>query len=283
MEQALETACIMGSKMIVRTLVEWDSGNIWKSNKEKPESNIYQAIKGHHPDIVKMLLYKECNFTTDTFPLEDIVRSNRILTLMVDYMPQSLLNEALIVACSLGHRIPESCVRILLDKSADAKYHDPKTHLTPLLTATITPSETLVRILLEYGADPNVTDDENNSPLYLACDIQSHSVASQLISNKNDANEGCKYKRVSADLNPSNLPPEKCPLWISCLHGYLDLVALLAENKANLNLRNERVSLLEASHKAGQHEVVRLLLEYGADPANLSSIDHENCMPVWIC
>ena len=273
LEQALETACIMGSKMIVRTLIEWDNGSIWKSNKEKPEKNIYQAIKGHHPDIVKMLLDKGCYSTTDTFPLEDIVRSNRILTLMVDYMPQSLLNQALIVACSSGHRIPESCVRILLNKSADTKYHDPKTQLTPLLAATITPSETLVRILLEYGADPNVTDEKNNSPLYLACDIQSHSIASQLIYNKDDENEGCKYKRVSTDLNPSNLPPEKYPLWISCLQGYLDLVALLAENKANLNLRNERESLLEASHKAGQHEVVRLLLEYGADPANLSSID----------
>ena len=123
--------------------------------------------------------------------------------------------------------------------------------------------------------NPNVMDEKNNSPLYLACDIQSHSIASQLIYNKNDENEGYKYKRVSADINPPNLPPEKCPLWISCLHGYIDLVELLAENKANLNLRNENESLLEASHKAGQHEVVRLLLEYGADPANLSSIDRK--------
>ena len=162
-----------------------------------------------------------------------------------------------------------------MDKSADTKYQDPQSKLTPLLAATTTPSETLVRILLEYGADPNVTDDQNNSPLYLACDIESHSIASQLIYNRSNENEDCKYKCVSAELDPSYLPPEKRPLWISCLHGYLDLVALLAENKADLNLRNENESLLEASHKAGQHEVVRLLLEYGADPANLSSIDRK--------
>ena len=273
LEQALETAIIMGSKTIVRKLIEWDNGNIWKSINDKSENHIDQAIKGHHPDIVKILLDQGCKFTTGTCPLEDIVRSNSILTLMVKHMPQSLLNEALLVACSSGHRIPESCVQILLDMSADVKYKDPQSKLTPLLAATITPSETLVRVLLEYGADPNVTDDQNNSPLYLACDIQSHSIASQLISNKSDENEGCKYKRVSAYLNPSNLPPEKCSLWISCVRGYLDLVALLAENKAYLNLRNENESILEASHKAGQHEVVRLLLEYGADPANLPSID----------
>ena len=36
LEQALETACIMGSKMIVRTLVEWpwDNGSIWKCNRK---------------------------------------------------------------------------------------------------------------------------------------------------------------------------------------------------------------------------------------------------------
>ena len=275
LELALETAIIMGSMTSVRTLIEWDHGNIWKSIKDNPQRHIHHAVKGHHPDIVKMLLDQGCNFSTDTYPLEDIVRSNSILTLMVEDMPQSSLNEALLVACSSGHRIPESCVRILLDKSADTKYQDPQTQLTPLLAATTTPSETLVRILLDYGADPNVTDDKNNIPLYLACEIESHSIASQLIYNRSNENEDCKYKRVSAELDPSYLPPEKRPLWISCLHGYLDLVALLAENKADLNLRNEDESLLEASHKAGQHEVVRLLLEYGADPANLSSIDQK--------
>ena len=277
LEQALETAIIMGSKTIVRTLIEWDNGNIWKSIKDKQDRQqerlIHQAIKSHHPDIVKILLDQGCNFTTDTCPLKDIVGSCSILTLMVEHMPQSLRSEALLVACSSGHKIPESCVRILLDKAADVKYHDPQTRLTPLLAATTTPSETLVRILLEYGADPNATDDKNNSPLYLACEIESCSIASQLIYNRSAENEICKYKRASAVLNPSYLPPEKCPLWISCLHGYLDLVALLAENEANLNLQNKKESLLEASHKAGQHEVVRLLLEYGADPATLPSVD----------
>ena len=87
------------------------------------------------------------------------------------------------------------------------------------------------------------------------------------------SHHSCYYNsNVPADPNPSYLPPEKCPLWISCSRGYLDLVELLAE-KANLNLQHEKESLLEASHKAGHHEVVRLLLEYGADPATLTTID----------
>ena len=96
LEQALENAVIMGSKTIVKTLIQWDNGNIWKFIKDKPQRHIYQAVKNHHPDIVKMLLDQGCNFTTDIFPLEDIVRSRSILTLMIMHMPQSLLNEALI-------------------------------------------------------------------------------------------------------------------------------------------------------------------------------------------
>ena len=273
LKKALETASIIGSKMIVSKLMEWDGGNIWKSIRDEPKYHLHHAVKHHHPDIVELLLDQGCNLTSDSCPLGDIVKSKLILTLVLEHMPQSLLNEALLVACSSGHRIPESCVRLLLHKSANVNYHNPQTQSTPLLAATTTPCETLVKILLEYGANPNAVDNENNSPLYLACDIDSHSIASQLIYNRNNENEVCKYERVSAELNQSHLPPEKCPLWICCVRGHLDLVALLAENKANLNLRNKKESLLEASHKAGQHEVVRLLLEYGADPATLSNID----------
>ena len=277
LEKVLETASIMGLKTTVRTLIEWDNGSMWRSIQHKPECHLYQSMKHQHVDIVALLLEQGCSLTIDSCPLEDIVKSKDILTLVVEHMPQSLLNEALLVACSSGHRIPESCVQLLLNKSAEAKYQDPQTQITPLIAATITPSETLVRILLEYGADPNPTDDKNNSPLYLACEIDSHSIASQLIYNRNDENDVKHYERVSADPSPSHLPPEKCPLWISCLHGYLDLVELLAENNANLNLRNEKESLLEASHRTGQHEVVRLLLEYGADPETLSTVDLKTC------
>ena len=181
LKKALETACIMGSKMTASKLTEFDDGNIWKSIKDKPEYHLHHAIKHHHPDIVELLLDQGCNITTDSCPLVDIVKSKRIFTLVLEHLPQSLLNEALLVACSSGHRIPESCVRLLLNKSADVNYHNPQSHLSPLLAATTTACETLVRILLEHGADPNDIDDEKNSSLYLACDAGYRSIASQLL------------------------------------------------------------------------------------------------------
>ena len=274
LEKALETACVMGTKEIASILIKWKDGNVWNSVKNKHEAHLYTAITHQHADIVELLLNQGCDFTTVKYPTEDLVKSKDILNLVLGHnMPQNVLNEALLLACSSGHRISKTCVQLLLEASADVKYHDPQTHVTPLLAAVTTSSETLVRILLEYGSDPNVVDDEKNSPLYLSCDIGHHSTASLLLYNRNDKDKNCKYKRVPAEPNLSYLPPEKCPLWISCLRGHLDLVALLADNKANLNLQNEEESILEASHKAGQHEVVRLLLEYGADPASLSTVD----------
>ena len=273
-EKALETACIMGTKATARILIEWDGGYFWNSFKSKRQFHLNQGIKHQHADIVELLLTQGCNLVTDPCLLEDLIKSKDILGLVLEKnIPQYLLNEALLLACSSGHRVPESCVRLLLDASADVKHNDSRTHVTPLLAAITTSSETLVRVLLEHGSDPNVIDDDKNSPLYLACSMGHHSIASQLLYNRSDENEVCKYKRFPADPNLSYLPPEKCPLWISCLRGHLDLVALLTDNKAFLNLQNKEESILEASHKAGQHEVVRLLLEYGADPATLSTVD----------
>ena len=271
--KALETACSIGTKAIALILMEWSGGKVWKFVKDKPEFHLYQGILHQHANIVELLLTR-CDFATGPFPLEHLVRSKEILKLVLKYkIPQHMLDEALLIACSSRHRIPESCVRLLLDASADVTYHDPQTRLTPLLAAITNPSEALVRILLEYGSDPNVTDDEKNSPLYLVCDIGHHSIASLLLNNRDDESEDFQYKHIPADPNPSDLPPEKCPLWVSCLRGHLDLVTLLADNKANLNLQNEEESILQASHKAEQYEVVRLLLEYGADPATLSTVD----------
>ena len=75
-----------------------------------------------------------------------------------------------------------------------------------------------------------------------------------------------------ADPNMKNLPAEKYPLWSACMRGYLSLVCVLLENNADPNLSNEDGHLIMHVHNAGQHEVVRLLLEYGGDPGVLAGI-----------
>ena len=261
--KALEYACAMGTKAIVEQLIKWEDGKLWNLIKHKPESHLLLAITHQHKDIVELLLAKGSSLQTDSSILKDIVKSKDILKLMLKQkMSQSWLNEALLVACSSRHIILDSSVRLLLKASADVNYHDSQNQLTPLLVATNTSSDSLVKILLKNGADPNIIDGDRNTPLYIACDSNHYSIASQLI-----------YNHVPANPNVSDLPHEKYPLWISCLRGYLDITELLVEEKSDLNIQQGKESLLEACHKRGQHEVVRVLLEYGADPATLSTVD----------
>ena len=136
----------MGTNTIAKMLIELDHGNVWNAMKHKNESHLFHGIKHQHADIVELLMTKGCDLTTDSFPLEDLVKSKDILNLVVGHMSRSLLDRASLVACSSGIRIPESCVRFLLARSADVNYHDPETQLTPLLAAVTTNCEALVRI-----------------------------------------------------------------------------------------------------------------------------------------
>ena len=175
--------------------------------------------------------------------------------------------------CKAGHRTAEFCARKLLDKSANVNYQDKRDpqKVTVLMAATLRSSVSLVTLLLERGADPNITDSTGGSPLFVACDLGNHEIASLLLYNN--------FVGGSANPNLPGTPPEKCPLWIACVHDHLDLVALLMENKANPNVREQNgCSIVEKAHMTGHYEVVRLLLEDGADPRGVVDVSlHESC------
>ena len=105
----------------------------------------------------------------------------------------------------------------------------------------------------------------------MACDLGHHEIASLLLYNH--------YAGGSANPNIPDTSLEKCPLWAACVHDHLDLVELLMNNKANPNLRDkDDYFLLKKAHMTGHYEVVRLLLESGADPGSLVDLSlQESC------
>ena len=268
----LKNSCIAGSIGIVNLLIDYDSGTFWASVRDKVECHLHLAIEHHHVDIVQLLLKCGCDPTTDLCPLTKAIQSKEIVgTLLACELPQSILNDALITVCKIGHSSAEFCARLLLNKSIDMNYRDmaDPDQLTPLLAATLQSSTLLVKLLLDRGADPNLADNQQRTPLCIACQLEHHEMASLLVYNKH----------IKTNPNPQDLEGEKCPLWVASMNGYLDLVCLLLDNKACTDLISaDGEHILLRAHTTGQHEVVRLLLEYGSDPSSLACMGlYEAC------
>ena len=270
---ALRSACMVGSVHIVKMITEYDNGNFWKCVQKNNKSHLYVAIHYENAGVVSFLIGAGCVPGKDC-PLSAAIRSKDMLTQLLEYdIPTTSLNIALMAVCRAGHRTAESCAKQLLDKSAHVNYQDMKDpdQLTVLTAATLKSSVSLVRLLLEKGADPNIMDNKGRSALFVACDLGHHEIASLLLFNH--------YAGGSANPNISGAPPEKCPLWAACVHDHLDLVGLLMDNKANPDLTDEKGEyLLQKAHKDGHYEVVRLLLESGTDPCSLVDLSlQESC------
>ena len=266
----LKCACMTGSVSIVKLIIEYDNGKFWQFVQEDNESHLYLAIQHEHPPLVSFLIDSGCTPRKDC-PLSAAFRSKDLLNLLLQYdIPPESLNTALMAVCKAEHRTAEFCARKLIHKSADVNYQD-KTDpqkLSVLMAATLKSSVSLVTLLLERGADPNITDNTGRSPLFVACDLGNHEIASLLLHN----NFG------GGSANP-NLPGTLSPLWVACFHDHLDLVDLLMKNKTDPNMRQlNGCYFVQKAHMTGHYEVVRLLLESGADPRGLLDVSlHESC------
>ena len=163
---------------------------------------------------------------------------------------QSSLTSFLVAACKAGCT---RAARLLVSTGADVNGCDEKGD-TPICAAIRVRSSQLVALLLNKGAHPN-TATQHTTALHIACEKEHFEIASMLID-------------AGADTNP-----ESCsPLSTACEHNYIDIVELLLENRACPNWSSSKGHILNIAHSAKHYEVVRLLLEYGAEPTILRGI-----------
>ena len=139
----------------------------------------------------------------------------------------------------------------LLDEGADVNLAD-NSNCTPLRWSSEMDHLKLTEFLLEKGADPNIADDSGITPLWMATELGLLKVCKLLIES-------------GADVNKANLKRTN-PLMRAVKWGRLELCKLLVDNGAEVNSSDvDGNSPLRIASELEHFRIVTYLLEHGAD------------------
>ncbi|MFH1113862.1 MAG: ankyrin repeat domain-containing protein, partial [Pseudomonadota bacterium] len=121
----------------------------------------------------------------------------------------------------------------------------------PVVLAALIRNRSLVKLLLDYGANPNQTNNEDNPPppLWWAAHHGDLGTAQILIDKGADANG------VGGRL----------PLMEASRRGDMEMVKLLMDKGAGVNSRNPHGTPLSSAAANNRIDVMRFLMELGAD------------------
>lgn len=130
-----------------------------------------------------------------------------------------------------------------------------KSGITPLLKATIIGNIQLITLMLERGANPNSAPDNGVTPLLIASGNENIELMTLLL------NTGANPDATNAIWRGLT------PLMWSIDRGNIELVTLMLEKGANPNNpSNERLTPLAMAEYHNNIELMILLLKYGANP-----------------
>ncbi|EHK19775.1 uncharacterized protein TRIVIDRAFT_203361 [Trichoderma virens Gv29-8] len=142
--------------------------------------------------------------------------------------------------------------RLLLAHNADPDLKDfVIEQSTPLLCATMNSNMDLVKLLVDNGADVNKSVGRKYTPVYGATHSQNTEIVQYLLSHNANPTLACSLGST--------------PMHVAAYQGSSEIVRLLAEAKADIDYC-ENSALMSAIHiMSDSAEVLRILLEYGAD------------------
>jgi ankyrin repeat protein len=121
----------------------------------------------------------------------------------------------------------------------------------PMIKASANGDINTVNNLLRQGVNPNGKDQQGNTPLFVAANYGQSAIVKLLLDHK-------------AKVDVVTPPNRYTPLMMAV--EYIDVVRLLIENGANVNLQSSsgETALMMACHETRDSEIVKLLLNHGA-------------------
>jgi ankyrin repeat protein len=142
---------------------------------------------------------------------------------------------------------------MLLEKGANPNISD-KYGDTPLSEAVSNGHHSIVEFLLEKGANPNISNNDGDIPLHEAVNNGHHKIVELLLEK-------------GADPNASNKDGER-PLHHASYLGHFDIIRTLVERGADLDVQDsDGDTPIQLASLSGHHEAVRFLLGRGANPS----------------
>ncbi|XP_061909697.1 dynein axonemal heavy chain 12 isoform X2 [Entelurus aequoreus] len=155
---------------------------------------------------------------------------------------------------------------------------------TPLFLAVVYGRRQNATFLLQNGCNPNLQDDEQDSPLVAAILNDQYDLATLLLRYNAQVDqigplnrtalheatflglENFAYLLLESGANPNACDTKrKTPLALAAQNGHLSVVELLLQKGANVECESESGTVLFDAAASGNPDIISLLLDHGAD------------------
>ena len=228
----LETAIRKGSLGVVQVLLE----NGANTDESFHDTNLlYLALESREEDIALYLRRHGIEFDPNRALLEAATGGLKsFIVILLDENASAVFEEPFDVNVQgedgktalhlASYRGQADCVQLLLDWGADLEVKDEEGN-TPLCTSTLSTA----RLLIEKGADPSAVNESGQNGLHFALVQRGRADALEYVQLL--ISHGVDWKR----------PDEwgRTPLHLCCGHGSPELVALLLQNGVDVTARNK--------------------------------------------
>jgi ankyrin repeat protein len=256
-ETALMTAARTGNRDAVALLLD-RKATVNATDTVRSQTALMWAVTENHPEVVKLLVSRGANVNAQT----------KVTAPRGEYVP-----------ARAGGASGNGIIRQRALPTKDGG-------MSPLLFAVRDGNVAMTRLLLELGADINLTSGNHTSPLQIALLNGQVALASELLERGADPNVVDDYQRgaLFAAIELRNFNHEKYPFLYDDGRDPLDLIKALLAKGANPNQRTDTTpvhGLMQFDGSwvnfdgqtpfiraalSGDIEVMRLLLQHGADP-----------------
>ena len=246
-ETVLMSAARSGNIDSVRMLLD-RGADVNAREKYKGQTALMWAAAERHAPIVKLLLERGADWKIRSFDRE--TRPPRLSAASsISPIPRGGFT-ALMFAAREGDL---ESARVMLDAGVDINHGDVD-KVSPLVAALMNKQYTLAKFLIERGADVNIVDAGGRTALYAAIDIRNEDWTAMPNRPLEDPQPSLEVVKAIIDHGAKLDVPLNRPLTVRSGMDFGD------------NTLGAGATPMMRAARAGDHAVMRLLLEKGVDP-----------------